>query len=329
MSIIERIRVDAAAKCPTVVLPESTDERTLRAAVEVNKLGIARPILLGDKKELDALASSIGVDLSGVECRDIAALSRSEALQACLRTRKWYTGLPASELAEILQEPLALACALLATDEVDACVAGAIHSTSEVLSRGLRIIGTSKESPLLSSFLLMVFATPPVQGQDYAVYADCAININPDCEQLAQIAASTAKSAESLFGLDPRVALLSFSSAGSANHPDVEKVVCATLLLAEQQPQLKVIGEAQFDTALLPSIRQAKMPDAAYTEPANVFVFPNLDSGNIGHKIAERVGGAKVIGPILQGLNKPLNDLSRGATVDGIINTVAMTCLQV
>jgi phosphate acetyltransferase len=175
----------------------------------------------------------------------------------------------------------------------------------------------------------MVFSKPPVEGLEYAVYADCAININPDCDQLAQIAVSSAKSAESLFGLDPRVALLSFSSAGSANHPDADKVICAKALLAEQHPQLKVIGEAQFDTALLPSIRRSKMPDAEFSEPANVYIFPNLDSGNIGHKIAERVGGASVIGPVLQGLNKPLNDLSRGATVDGVINTIALTCLQV
>lgn len=329
MSIIERIRSEAAAKCPVVVLPESTDERILQAAVELNNLGIARPVLLGDNTELQALAHKHQLDLSGIASHDIEALAHSESLQRYLRTKKWYADLSESALIETLQDPLLLACAMLAVGKVDACVAGAVYSTSKVLSAGLRIIGMREDSPLLSSALLMVFAKPPARGLEYAVYADCAININPDCEQLAQIAVSSAKTAETLFGLDPRVALLSFSSAGSASHPDADKVICAKALLSEQHPQLKVIGEAQFDTALLPSIRQTKMPDAEFSEPANVYIFPNLDSGNIGHKIAERIGGASVIGPVLQGLSMPLNDLSRGATVDGIVNTVALTCLQV
>lgn len=328
MSIIDKIRADAALKCPRVVLPECHDLRILEAALEIDRLGIARPILLADQTELDALAREHKLDLSGIQCEDITQLAQSKLLRAQLRSRKWYQSLSEAALTNILQEPLALACTMLAAGEVDACVAGAVHSTSEVISRGLRIIGTREDSPLLSCFLLMAFHSPPVEGLEYALFSDCAINVNPDSEQLAQIAIATAQSAESLFNLEPKVALLSFSSAGSASHPDAEKVAQAKRLINQQAPGLKVIGEAQFDTALLPSIRQSKMPEAAFAKPANVYIFPNLDAGNIAYKVAERIGDAKVVGPILQGLKKPLNDLSRGADIEAIVNTIAMTCLQ-
>ncbi len=329
MSIIEQIHLDAAAKGARVILPESTDERILQAAAEVRRRGIANPVLVGRQAELNEIARQLDLDIMGIKCIDPQACASDEKLHQHLRSRKWYTELSDAELSEFLQSPLALACAQLAVGQVDACVAGAALPTSAVISHGLRIVGTRENSPLLSCFLLMVFVAPPAEGLDYALFADCAININPDSEQLAQIALSTAQSAESLFKLDPQVALLSFSTAGSANHEDADKVACAAQYLHEHHASLKVIGEAQFDSALLPSIRQAKMPNAEFNQPANVYVFPNLDAGNIGYKIAERIGNAKVIGPILQGMHKPLNDLSRGADVEAIVNTIAMTCLQV
>jgi len=327
--IIEKIRTDAAASCRTVVLPEANDERILRAAIDVNSSGIARPILLGQPTEIRASADSFGLNLQGIELADSSTLAQSSGVQAHLKSRKRYADLTEIEQASALQNPLTLACCLLATDEVDACVAGAVHTTTQVIQNGLRIIGMSEETPLLSSFFLMVFAHPPVAALEYALFADCAINVNPDAEQLAQIACATASSAQRLIGVDPTVALLSFSTDGSASHPDADKVSCATQLVKEAHPDLKVIGETQFDAALSQTVRAAKMRQPGFSGPANIYVFPDLDAGNIAAKVAERIGGARPVGPILQGLLKPLNDLSRGTDVESIINTIAMTCLQV
>ena len=326
--IIDKIRVAAAARCRTVVLPEATDERILRAAVEVHSAGIARPILLGDPAAIEAHALELGLDLEGIVRHDPEALAQSSALQALLRSRKRFADLLDAELVSALKDPLTLGCCLLANDEVDACVAGVVNTTTRVIQQGLRIIGTSKDSPLLSSFFLMVFEHEPVEGLEFALFADCAINVNPDSDQLAQIALATAKSAQRLFQLDPRLALLSFSTAGSASHPDADKVVRAIEQLRAEHPEIKLIGEAQFDAALVPAIRKLKMPGADFPDPANIYIFPDLDAGNIAAKIAERIGGARPIGPVLQGLRKPLNDLSRGADVDSIVNTIAMSCLQ-
>lgn len=327
--IIAKIRADAAAVSRSVVLPEATDERILRAAIEVKSAGIARPILLGSPEEIQASANSFGLDLQGIELADSHALAQSSNLRGYLQTRKRYADLPDAERISALQNPLTLACCLLATGEVDACVAGAVNTTTQVIQNGLRIIGTTEEMPLLSSFFLMVFVHPPADELDYALFADCAINVNPDADQLAQIAAATASSAKDLLGLDPKVAVLSFSTAGSASHPDADKVQLATQRVRDAHPHLKLIGEVQFDAALSPTVRAAKMPQPGFSGPANVYIFPDLDAGNIAAKVAERIGGARPVGPVLQGLRKPLNDLSRGADVGSIVNTIAMTCLQV
>ena len=328
-NIIAKIRADATAQCRSVVLPEATDERILRAAIEVRSAGIARPLLLGIPEEIRASAIDFGLDIHGIELADSHALAQSSNLRGYLQTRKRYADLSDAERISALQNPLTLACCLLATGEVDAGVAGAVNTTTQVIQNGLRIIGTTKESPLLSSFFLMVLAHPPVDGLDYVLFSDCAINVNPDAAQLAQIAAATASSAQRLFGLDPKVAMLSFSTSGSASHPDAEKVQLATQSMRDEYPQLKLIGEVQFDAALSTTVRAAKMSRPGFSGPANVYIFPDLDAGNIAAKVAERIGGARSVGPILQGLRKPLNDLSRGVDVDSIVNTIAMTCMQV
>lgn len=326
--IIARMRADAAQAKRTVILPEGRDERILRAAIEVNSTGIARPILLGKREEIEASARGFGLDISAISLLDSDAGADLPALQAYLKSRKYFADASPSALREFLREPLTQACCLLATGEVDACVAGAVYTTPQVIQNGLRVVGTAKDSPLLSSYFLMVFASQPAPGLDFALYADCGIVVRPDAEQLAQIAISTAATARRVFGLDPRVALLSFSTTGSAQHEDAVKVGEAKKILDERQPDLKVIGEVQFDAALLPAIRQRKISGESYAEPGNVYIFPNLDAGNIAYKITERVGGAKAIGPLLQGLNKPLNDLSRGADVEAVINSIAVSCLQ-
>jgi phosphate acetyltransferase len=326
--IVETIRRNAALTCRTVVLPESHDERILRAAIAVHSAGIARPILLGRPQDIVQRARELGLDLKGIAQYDPSILADSKPLQAYLRSRRRFQNLSDIELREALGHPLILACCLLGSGEVDACVAGAAYTTTEVIQQALRIVGTAEDSPLLSSFFLMVFDDPPVEGLNFSLYADCAININPNSQQLANIAQSTAESAQRIFKLDPRIALLSFSTAGSSSHEDVDKVAAAYNEIRRANPALKVMGEVQFDAALLPAIRKLKFENAPYSEPANVYIFPNLDAGNIAYKITERLGGAQAIGPILQGLSRPLNDLSRGADVDSIVNTIAMSCLQ-
>lgn len=326
--IIDKIRAAAAVHCRTVVLPEASDERILRAAIEVRLAGIAQPILLGKPKDIEHHASDLGLNLQGIVLSDPAELAQSSSLQAYLRSRKRFADLSDAELISALNEPLTLGCCLLSTAQVDACVAGAVNTTTRVIQQGLRIIGMSELSPLLSSFFLIVFDRTAAENLHFALFADCAINVNPDSDQLAQIAVATANSAQALFQMDPRLALLSFSTAGSASHPDVDKVACAVEQIKAARPDIKLIGETQFDAALVPAVRDLKMPESDFSGPANIYIFPDLDAGNIASKVAERIGGAKLIGPVLQGLRQPLNDLSRGADVDSIVNTIAMTCLQ-
>jgi len=329
ITIIDEIHAYAARHDRSVVLPESQDERVLRAAAEVSERGIARPVLLGDESEIRQRAADMGLDLHGVVCLDPQHLKYSEPLldhlSSCRRYRKWSK----SGLSKALTQPLMAASCLLATGQVDTCVAGVAYDSAMVIRHGHGIVGLSPGNALLSSFFLIVFSTPPVAGLDYALFADCAINVNPDCVQLAQIAVATAGSAVQLFDLDPYIAMLSFSTDGSARHAEAAKVRCAREQILAEYPALRVIGEVQFDAALLPQVRDKKMSEAAYARPSNVYVFPDLNAGNIAYKVAERLGGAKAIGPILQGLNKPMNDVSRGADVEAIVNTIALGCLQV
>ncbi len=327
MSIVNTIRQSAKQNVRRVVLPEAKDSRILKAAIEVHRLRIATPILLGSQTELENLAKAQGLNIDGLEIID-ANSKFTDEMQEYLLSRKRYASMTKAEIEEALGDTLVQACCLLSMGAVDACVAGAVNTTAEVIRRGLSIVGTEGDGALLSSFMLMEFPESQSLGLPHALFADCAINIDPDSSQLAQIAISTTSNAKNLFGLDPKVAMLSFSTAGTASHPMVEKVKQATKVLQGALPSLKVIGEVQLDAALMPDVQALKLPNAAFPAPANVFIFPDLNAANIGYKIAERFGGARVIGPILQGLNKPLNDLSRGANVDSIVNTIAVTCLQ-
>ena len=212
------------------------------------------------------------------------------------------------------------------TGDADACVAGVINSTGNVIRAALQVIGTETKNSNVSSFFILLLNEPLPSP---LIFADCAINIEPDAEQLADIAIQSANSAKELVNLEPRVALLSFSTNGSAKHPKVDKVRKAYNLIKQQNPSLNVIGDIQFDAAFSSDVLSTKWSDADFQAPANVFIFPSLEAANIGYKIAERLGNATTIGPILQGLAKPVNDLSRGASVESIINTIVVTCSQV
>ena len=311
-----------------IVLPESSDDRILQAAVEVAQNNIADITLLGNAEVIHKQLESLELKAGNIQIINPIDTnnSRSKDYAKSLFKLREKKGLTKEQATDLSKQPLYYADLMVKTGDADACVAGVINSTGDVIRAALQVIGTESSGARLSSFIIMLMESPlpsPV------LFADCAINIDPDAEQLADIAYQSAQNAQALLGIDPKVALLSFSTNGSAKHENVDKVREATALLHHQYADLSVIGDIQFDAAFSSDVLHTKWPSLNFQAPANVFVFPSLEAGNIGYKIAERIGGAKAIGPILQGLAKPVNDLSRGADVQSIINTIAVTCLQV
>ncbi|WP_299880337.1 phosphate acetyltransferase [uncultured Cocleimonas sp.] len=306
-----------------IILPESSDDRILHAAVAADQQGIAKITLLGDstivKAQLEKLNLSLGnINIVNPETSD----DKYSTILFKLREKK---GMTEEQAVKMSKQPLYFADLMVQAGDADACVAGVINSTGNVIRAALHVLGTETPTTRLSSFFIMLLE-PPLESP--VIFADCAINIDPDAEILADIAIQSAKNANKLLGIDPKIAMLSFSTNGSAKHIAVDKVREATDLVRKQAPDLNVIGDIQLDAAMSKRVLATKWPDSDFQAPANIFVFPSLEAGNIGYKIAERFGGATAVGPILQGLAKPVNDLSRGADVEAIINTIAVTCLQ-
>ena len=315
-----------------IVLPESSDDRILKAAVEVSQNDIAQITLLGDAKAIHTQLDSLGLKPGNIQIvnpddtSDLETLKQNERYAELLFKLRKKKGLTREQAVLLSLQPLYHADLMVKSGDADACVAGVINPTGDVIRAALQVIGTESPSSRLSSFFILLMK-PPLPSP--VIFADCAINIDPDAKQLADIAYQSAQNSKTLLGIEPKVALLSFSTNGSAKHKNVDKVREATVLLHHQYPELRLIGDIQFDAAFSNDVLHTKWPASNFEAPANVFVFPSLEAGNIGYKIAERMGGATAIGPILQGLAKPVNDLSRGADVTAIINTIAVTCLQV
>ncbi len=320
--------IELAKQSPKrIVLPESGDNRILEAAVAADKQGIAKIILLGEPSiistQLEILNLSLGnITIVNPETNDNGVAKNYAETLFELRAKK---GMTQEQAITTSKQPLYFADLMVNAGDADACVAGAINSTGNVIRAALHVLGTESPETRLSSFTIILLEETL---ESPVIFADCAINIDPDAEILADIAIQSAKNAKKLLGIDPKVALLSFSTNGSAKHAAVDKVRIATDIVHEQAPDLTAIGEIQLDAAMSERVLTTKWPDSDFQAPANVFVFPSLEAGNIGYKIAERFGGATAVGPILQGLAKPVNDLSRGADVEAIINTIAVTCLQ-
>ncbi|PTL38307.1 phosphate acetyltransferase [Alkalicoccus saliphilus] len=305
---------------PAIVFPEGTDERILEAAVRLQADGILQPILIGSKTEVEAKAEEIGQDVSKVTILDPETYEDFDSLaDAFVERRK---GKNTKEEAEkIVKTPNYFGTMLVYTGKASGLVSGAAHSTGDTVRPALQIIKTKEGVKKTSGVFVMV------RGEERYIFGDCAINIAPDSSDLAETAVEAGKTAK-VFGIDPKVAMLSFSTKGSAKSEETERVVEAVQLAREKDPELNVDGEFQFDAAFVPSVAAKKAPDSPLKGEANTFIFPNLESGNIGYKIAQRLGNFEAVGPILQGLNQPVNDLSRGCSQEDVYKLALITAMQ-
>jgi len=322
--LLEEIRDKARAADKKIMLAEGEEPRIIEAAKTIVKEKVARIALVGNPQTIQ----QIGGNLEGIEIiNPVTDKNRERYIDLLYQARK-SKGLTYEQAQELALDPLYYSVLAVKADDADGMVAGAVHPTGDTLRPALQIIKAAPGIKTVSSFFLMI-----IEGSKYGyngafLFADCGLNPNPNAAQLAEIAVTSAKSAHILTGMDPHVAMLSFSTKGSAQHELVDKVISATQKAKELDPNLKIDGELQGDAALVESVAKLKCPDSEVAGKANVLIFPDLNAGNIAYKLVQRLAGAEAIGPICQGFNKPINDLSRGCTAEDIVNAVAITAVQ-
>ncbi|RMH71652.1 MAG: phosphate acetyltransferase [Gemmatimonadetes bacterium] len=327
MSLMSDIIAKAKARRMRIALPEGSDERTLRAARILTDGQIAEIILLGQPDKLNAQAKTLGFTLDGIEIVEPVTSAAYETYVDEYVQLRQHKGMTRKEALEVMKDTVFFAAMMVRNGIAHGAVSGAANTTAHVMRAGIQCVGVAEGFKTVSSFFMMIL--PEFRGEHHVPYffADAALVPNPDASQLADIAIATADNWKALVGTDPNVAMLSFSTKGSATHPDVDKVIEATQLIHARRPDLNVDGELQFDAAVIPSIGERKSPGSPVAGHANVLIFPDLDAGNIAYKITQRFGKAEAIGPFVQGLNRSFNDLSRGCSTEDIVNTVAVAAV--
>lgn len=329
MSYIDIIKERARLDKKTIVLPESNDKRTLIAASQIIEEGVADIIMIGNEEKIMDGAGWLEVDLSGVTVVDPAASPKlDEYVNLLYETRKSKGMTPEKAREILLKDYLTFGIVMVKANDADGMVAGACHSTADTLRPALQILKTAPGVKLVSAFFVMDTKFKNMGENGTFIFADCGLNQDPTAEELAAIADSSSRSFKALVGPKPMIAMLSHSSKGSAKHALVDKVVEATKIAHERYPHLTLDGELQPDAALSPNVAKSKAPGSEVAGHANVLIFPNLDAGNIGYKLVQRLGGAEAYGPMLQGIAKPVNDLSRGCSWEDIVGVVALTAVQ-
>ena len=326
--IVGDIRRKAAALKKRVVLPEGEEKRTVQAAAILKRDGLCEPVLLGRPDVSRRVAREQGVDLAGVEIVEIEKDAKLPEYAAQYYELRKHKGLSEAEARTAVMDPMVYGVMMLHNDRVDGFLSGADHATADTVRPALHIIKPAPGVRTISSFFIMLFPKPDQGDNGVLIMGDCAINIDPPPVKIASIGISSARMAKALCGIEPRVAFLSFSTNGSTQHELADRVKEAVRIAKEKAPDLAIDGEMQADAALVPEIGQRKFPGSKVAGRANVLIFPDLQTGNIGYKLVQRLTGAEALGPIMQGFNKPVNDLSRGASVDDIVNMACVTALQ-